>query len=95
MEGILSITLVEILCIVILAFILIKPQEYEKIGRLIGKMLRSIIASEQWKSVQRATNGIRNMPNELIREAGLEEIQKDSMNTQVNEADNHSDNSKG
>ena len=33
--------------------------------------------SENWRTIQQASNEIRTLPNRLIREAGLDEVQKD------------------
>ncbi len=59
--------------IVIIALIVLGPKDMAKAGRTIGRTLRKIITSPTWKSVRAAGQGIQELPNRLIREAGLEE----------------------
>jgi hypothetical protein len=48
-----------------------------KAGRTIGRFLRNVVTSPNWRTLQQASREIRTLPNRLMREAGLEEIQAD------------------
>lgn len=60
----------ELFFIVIIALIILGPRDMVKAGRSIGRLMRRTIFSPTWINVQ---NKVRNLPYELMREAGLEE----------------------
>jgi hypothetical protein len=49
----------------------------QKTGRTIGRFLRDLTHSEGWRAFRDTSREIRNLPNRLMREANLEDIQKD------------------
>ena len=63
----------ELLVIFLLALILFGPTDMVKAGRTLGKLLRSIVTSPTWQLIQQTSKDFRNLPNKLIRDAGLEE----------------------
>lgn len=65
----------ELLLILLIALIVLGPNDMVKAGRTIGRTLRKIVSSDTWRVVQQASRELRNLPNRLMREAGLEEIQ--------------------
>ncbi len=65
----------ELLLILILALILLGPQDMVKAGRSLGRTLRKIVQSPEWRSFQEASREIRHLPERLMREAGLEDLQ--------------------
>lgn len=67
----------EIFFILLITLIVIGPKDMVKSGRTIGRTLRKIVTSQQWQMVTRTSREIRNIPNRLIREAGLEDVQQD------------------
>lgn len=67
----------EIVFIVLLALILLGPKEMEKTGRTIGRFLRNLTRSEGWRAFRDTSREIRNLPNRLMREANMEDLQKD------------------
>jgi Sec-independent protein translocase protein TatA len=67
----------ELFFIVIIALIVLGPQDMIKAGRNLGRFLRKIVTSPTWKAVQQTSRDFRNLPNRLIREAGIEEEMKD------------------
>ena len=75
--DILGIGPLELFFIILIALIVLGPKDIVKAGRTIGKNLRKVVMSENWRTIQQASNEIRTLPNRLIREAGLDEIQKD------------------
>ena len=64
----------EIVFILIIALIVLGPRDMAKSGRTIGRALRKIVTSSSWQAVQQTSREIRNLPNKLIREAGLEDM---------------------
>jgi sec-independent protein translocase protein TatB len=67
----------EVVFILLLALILLGPKDMEKTGRTIGRFLRDITRSEGWRAFRDTSREIRNLPNRLMREANIEDIQKD------------------
>jgi len=66
----------ELLFVVIIALIVLGPKDMVKAGKTIGRTLRKIVTSPNWRAIQQTSRELRQLPNRLIREAGLEEIQK-------------------
>lgn len=76
--------------IIIIALIVLGPKDMAKAGRTIGKTLRKIITSPTWKSVRAAGQGIQELPNRLIREAGMEE-ELQALSTEIQDTANSID----
>jgi Sec-independent protein translocase protein TatA len=79
----------EIVFILIIALIVLGPRDMAKAGRTIGRALRKIVTSPSWQAVQQTSREIRNLPNKLIREAGLEDMKNhlpnpDQLKTEFN-----------
>jgi sec-independent protein translocase protein TatB len=66
----------ELLFIIIIALIVLGPRDMQKAGRTIGKWLRRIVTSDGWKLFQQTSREIQTLPNRLMREAALEELQE-------------------
>jgi len=77
----------ELLFILLIALILLGPKDMAKTGRTIGRTLRKVVTSPQWRTINQTSKEIRNLPNRLIREAGLEEVEKDLNNLKKTTAD--------
>lgn len=75
--DILGIGPLELVFILIIALIVLGPKDMVKAGKTIGRALRAIVTSPTWKVVQQASREVRTLPNRLIREAGIEELQKE------------------
>jgi Sec-independent protein translocase protein TatA len=75
--DILGIGPLEIIFVLIIALIVFGPKDMVKAGRTIGRFLRTLVTSETWMVIQQASKDIRNIPNHLMREAGLEDIQNE------------------
>ena len=78
--DVLGIGPLELLFIFLIALIFLGPTDMVKAGRTLGKAMRKIVTSDAWREITR----LRTLPNQLMREAGLEEqlqelkdIQKD------------------
>jgi uncharacterized protein YjiS (DUF1127 family) len=71
--DILGIGPLELIFVLIIALIVLGPKDMVKAGRTIGKFLRQIVTSPTWHAVTRTSTELRNLPNKLIRDAGLED----------------------
>ncbi len=63
----------ELIFILLIALIIFGPKDIAKAGQTVGRFLRRLVTSDGWKAFQEASKGMRNLPNTLMREAGLEE----------------------
>lgn len=63
----------ELVFILLLALIVLGPDEMIKTGRSIARGIRKFIRSPLWKSLLNTSQEIRELPRKLIREAGIEE----------------------
>ena len=67
----------ELVFIILIALIVLGPKDMEKTGRTIGRWLRNMTTSEGWRAFRDTSREIRNLPNRLMREANLEDLEKD------------------
>ena len=72
--DILGIGPLELLFILLIALIVLGPKDMVKAGKTVGRYLRAIVTHPAWHTVQRTSRDLRNLPNKLIREAGLEDL---------------------
>ena len=86
--DILGIGPTELVFILLIALILLGPKDMQKTGRTIGRWLRNMTTSDGWRAFRDTSREIRNLPNRLMREANLEDIQKDvgSIGKEIEEA---------
>jgi len=85
---ILGIGPLELILILLIALIVMGPKDMAKAGRTIGSFLRKIVTSPNWSLIRRTSKEIRNLPNRLIREAGVEEeLQKIQREVSIPEMD--------
>jgi Sec-independent protein translocase protein TatA len=74
---ILGIGPLELIFILLIALIILGPGDMVKAGRILGRFLRKIITSPEWRTVQKASRELRYLPNRLMREASLEDLSKE------------------
>ena len=75
--DILGIGPLELFFIILIALIVLGPKDMVKAGRSIGRTMRKIVTSENWRTIQQASQEIKNIPTRLMREAGLDEAQRE------------------
>lgn len=75
--DILGIGPAEIVLIVIVALIFLGPKDLAKTGRSVGRFLRKVITSPEWRSMRTIGREISDLPTRLIREAGIEDLKND------------------
>jgi sec-independent protein translocase protein TatB len=66
----------EFVLIVVLALIILGPRDMQKAGRTLGRWLRGVVTSDGWKFFQQTSREIQTLPNRLMREAALEDLQQ-------------------
>ncbi len=64
----------ELLVIIVIALLVLGPQDLAKTARTAGKFLNRMYRSDAWKTVTQASRDLRDLPNRLAREAALEEL---------------------
>lgn len=75
--DILGIGPLEIIFILLIALIIFGPKDIIKASQSAGRFLRKMITSPGWNAVQQTSRDLRNLPNKLMREAGVDELQKE------------------
>jgi Sec-independent protein translocase protein TatA len=73
----LGIGIPEALFFVVILLIILGPADMVKFGRTLGTNLRKIMKSPTWQMVFSTSNKLRNLPNALAREAGIEELRQE------------------
>ncbi len=75
--DILGIGIPEFIFILIIAIIVLGPNDMQKAGKTIGTWMRKIVLSPEWKEIKDASRKLKYLPNQLMREANLDEIKAD------------------
>jgi Sec-independent protein translocase protein TatA len=77
----------ELLFILFIIFIIFGPKDLEKTAKTVGRSLNKLVRSDTWKTLNQTSQKLRTLPNDLIRQAGLEDIEKD-LNKEVKDFQN-------
>ncbi len=64
----------ELLLILVIALLVIPPNQLGKVGRSIGRFLNRMFRSDSWRIFRQASSELQNLPSRLAREAQLEEL---------------------
>jgi len=64
----------ELIAVLIIMLLVMGPDDMVKAGRTLGRFMRRIVTSETWLHLKQATREVGTLPNKLMKEAGLEEI---------------------
>lgn len=72
----LGISPLELVAILVIIFLVMGPQDLVKIGGTLGRALRRLRSSDTWRAVQDAGRQLRELPETLVRQAGIEELEK-------------------
>lgn len=64
----------EIVFVLIIGILVLGPEGMVEAGRKLGKFLRSIITSSWWQNLRKGLTEIQYLPQRLMREAELEEL---------------------
>lgn len=71
---ILGIGVPEFVFILIIALIVLGPKDMQKAGKTIGIWMRKVVMSSEWQNIRNASNKLKTLPNQLMREANLDDI---------------------
>ena len=71
-----NITFSELIVFLILALAFLRLAEIQSIGRWGGRQLRKMVNSDIWRPVQETARYFRDLPNRMMREAGMEDIKE-------------------
>jgi Sec-independent protein translocase protein TatA len=66
----------ELLLILLLAVIVLGPKDIQKVAKSVGQGLNKMIKSDTWRSIQQASDRVKNLPTELMREAEMDNLKK-------------------
>jgi hypothetical protein len=66
----------ELFFILIIALVVLGPKDLQKAGRSMGGFLRRLTASEGWLLLQQTSREIQTLPNRLMREAAMHELEE-------------------
>ena len=77
--DILGIGVPELAFIILISIIVLGPKDMQKAGKTIGSWMRKVVMSPEWREIKNASNKIKSLPNELMREANpdLEQYRRD------------------
>ncbi len=64
----------EIIFVLIIGILVLGPEGMIEAGNKLGKFLRSIIKSTWWQNIRKGVSEIQYLPQRLMREAELEEL---------------------
>ena len=64
----------EIIFVLIIGILFLGPEGMIEAGHKLGKFMSSTIRSSWWQNVRRGVNEIQHLPQRLMREAELEEL---------------------
>ncbi len=67
----------EFFFIILIALIVLGPDNMVKTGRTMGRWVYRLIRSPLWAQIMDTSRELRNLPTKIVREAGLEESLKD------------------
>ncbi len=71
----------EIILVIVLALVVLGPQDMVASARKMGAWVRKIARSELWREIMDTSREIREIPVTLIRDSGLEETVNDLRQT--------------
>lgn len=71
----LGISPTELIFIVIILFVVLGPQDLVKVGSTLGRSMRKLRESGTWKTMTDATRQLRELPQTLARQAGVDELE--------------------
>lgn len=71
----------EIILVIVLALVVLGPQDMVASARKMGAWVRKIARSELWREIMDTSREIRQIPVTLIRDSGLEETVNDLRQT--------------
>ncbi len=71
--NILNIGPIELVTILLLAFVILGPKDMIATGRKLGLFVRKVTNSDIWRSMQTTSKKIQEMPEQFMKETGLQD----------------------
>lgn len=78
---ILGIGPLELILVLVLALVILGPEDMVGTSRKIGQWVYRVVRSPTWRSILATSQDLRDLPQKIIRDAGLEETMKDIQQT--------------
>ena len=72
--DILGIGIPELGFIVLIALIILGPKDMQKAGKTVGKWMRKVVLSPEWREIKNASRQIKSLPTQLMKEASITEF---------------------
>lgn len=66
----------ELIVILTLGLIIFGPQDLEKAGKAFARNLKNFMRSDAWMTINKTSQEIKTLPDRLIREAGMEDLEE-------------------
>lgn len=63
----------ELVFILLIMIVVLGPKKMVESAQSLGKFIRKIVKSPMWGTVMDTSRELRDLPNKLVREAGIEE----------------------
>jgi sec-independent protein translocase protein TatB len=63
----------EFLLILVIALVILGPEDMVGTARKIGQWIYRVVRSPTWRAIIESTNELRNLPQQIVRDAGLQE----------------------
>ena len=82
----------EFILILLVAIIVLGPERMVTGARSFGRWIYKLVRSPTWRAIMSTSQEIRDLPNKIMRESGLEETMKDmqsvgtDLNNEINQA---------
>ena len=71
----------EFILILVLALIILGPEDMVGTARKIGQWVYRVVRSPTWRSIMATSQDLRELPQKIVRDAGLEETMKEIKET--------------
>ena len=71
----------ELLLILVLALVIMGPQDMVGTARKLGGWIYRVVRSPTWRAIINTSQDLRDLPNKIVREAGLEDAIKEIKQT--------------
>lgn len=68
----------ELFAILLIAILVIGPKDLERTARTLGRTLNNIFQSDSYRAIQHMSQELRQLPNQLVEEAKLDELKKEA-----------------
>ena len=71
----------ELILFVLIALVVLGPDDIVKFGKTVGSWVRKVRKSDTWENVVKMSDEVRKIPQNLMEESGVEEIKDDLTKT--------------